>query len=226
LLVTTFVLVGLVVVTTLVGSWLDVTLVEAATSDEELETLGPADVGRRIPLDAAIEVRLAAHLPTAVALGVGLIALGNALTAELMAPEPGTPLLIGVLLRTPVTTGAIVAAWLLGEAWGGLAVRRLLTTGSTLAALGHGLIDLVRPGGLATLALTTVIVGLPVGVIWLSAGRAFDRLWPLLIESADARTILLALGLLVGTWAAGLWLLGIALAWRSAAWTAEVLRRT
>ena len=226
LIVTVLVVLGLVVVTTLVGTWLDLTLVEAAADDEELEVVGLPDALRRIPLDAAIEVRLAAHLPTAVALGVGLIGLGDALTAELTAPQAGTPLLIRVLLDTPITTGAIVVAWLVGEAWGGLAVRRLATTRSTLTALRHGLIDLVRPGGLATLVLTTLVVGVPLVVLWLSTGRAFDRLWPLLVESPDASIVLLALGLLVGTWGAGLWLLGIALAWRSAAWTAEVLRRT
>jgi hypothetical protein len=84
----------------------------------------------------------------------------------------------------------------------------------------------MRPSGLATLVLTTVVVALPLVALWLAAGRAFDRLWPLLVEPADDGIVLLALGLLVGTWFAGLWLLGIALAWRSAAWTAEVRRHT
>jgi hypothetical protein len=76
-----------------------------------------------------------------------------------------------------------------------------------------------------TLVVTNLVVGLLVVALWLAAGRAFDRLWPLLVDGAPAGTLLVALGLLVATWAAGLWLLAIGLAWRSAAWTAEALRR-
>lgn len=214
--------------TTAAGTWLDLALVEAQAFDEELEVLGPAGGLHRVPLWPALEVRLLAHVPTAIAAGAGLVVLGNALQAELISPPGPLPLALRVLLREPLMTAAIVAAWLLGEAVGSLALRRLTTTGagSTLRALRLGLVDLLRPSGLATLLLTTTVVGAVVGILWLTAGRAFDRLWPLVIEASDGGLLLLALGLLVGTWAAGLWLTAIVLAWRSAAWTAEVLRRS
>jgi hypothetical protein len=224
LAVTGLITFGLVVVTTVLGTWLEAALVDATAADEEVEALAPTERLGRVPLEAALEVRLAAHLPTAVALGFGVFAFADALTSELVSPRPGSPLLVQVLQRAPLAAGLIAAAWLAGEAWGGLALRRLATTTSTRAALRAGLGDLVRPSGLATLVLTTVVVALPLVALWLAAGRAFDRLWPLLVEPADDGIVLLALGLLVGTWFAGLWLLGIALAWRSAAWTAEVVR--
>lgn len=221
-------LMGVVFVSTIAGTWLDLALLEAQTADEELEVLGPTAGPQPVPLWPALEVRLLAHVPTAVAAAVGLVVLGNALQAELLSPPEAMPLALRLLLREPVMTAAIVAAWLLGEAVGSLAVRRLATTGagSTIRALRLGLVDLLRPTGIATLLVTSTVVGVAVVILWLTVGRAFDRLWPLVVEPSDGGLLLLALGLLVGTWAAGLWLLGIVLAWRSAAWTAEVLRRS
>lgn len=214
--------------TTLVGTWLDLALVEAQAGDEELEVLGPPEVRQPPSLWPVVEVRLLAHVPSAITVGVGLVVLGNALQAELLAPPEPLPLALRVVLREPLATGLIVAAWLLGEAWGGLALRRLATAGarSTLRALRLGLADLLRPSGLATLLLTSTVVAAVVAILWLATRRAFDRLWPLVIGPSDGGALLLALALLVGTWAAGLWLIAIVLAWRSAAWTAEVLRRS
>lgn len=221
-------LMAVVFLTTIAGTWLDLALLQAQADDEELEVLGPPGSPQPVPLWPAVEVRLMAHLPTAVTAAVGLVVLGNALQAELLSPPEAMPLPLRVLLREPVMTAAIVAVWLLGEAVGSLALRRLATTaaGSTLRALRLGLVDLLRPTGIATLLLTSIAVGATVVILWLTAGRAFDRLWPLVVEPSDGGLLLLALGLLVGTWAVGLWLLGIVLAWRSAAWTAEVLRRS
>lgn len=226
LVVTGLVTFAVVVTTTVVGTWLDAALVDATAADEEVEALAPTAGLRRVPLESALEVRLTAHLPTAVALGFGAFAFTDALTAELLSPSPGRPLLLQVLQRAPLAAAFVVVAWIVGEAWGGLALRRLVATTSTLGALRAGLTDLVRPSGLATLVVTSAVVALPVIALWLAARRAFDRLWPLLVEPADGGSVLLALGLLVATWLAGLWLLGIALAWRSAAWTAEVLRHS
>ena len=231
-------LLAVVFLTTVIGTWLDLALVEAQAGDAELAGLGPpggAHLGppggaHPVPLWPAIEVRLLAHVPTAIAVGVGLVVLGNALQAELLSPPEPMPLALRVLLREPLMTAVMAAAWLLGEAVGSIAVRRLATASplapvATLRVLRLGLVDVLRPSGLATLVLTSTVVGATVAIVWLTAGRAFDRVWPLVIEASDGGLLLFALGLLVGTWAAGLWLVAITLAWRSAAWTAEVLRR-
>jgi hypothetical protein len=92
--------------------------------------------------------------------------------------------------------------------------------------LRRGLRDLVRPGTIATFATSTLVVAVSLVALWLSAGRAFERLWPVLADAGDDVIVLIGLGLLVASWAAGLWLLAIGLAFRSVAWTAEILRRT
>jgi hypothetical protein len=170
--------------------------------------------------------RLVAHVPTVGAAAVALVALGAALTDEVTSPGGSGPLALRVLGRVPLPVVAVVVLWLLGEAWGGIAVRRLRTGETVGRALGRGLAELVRPSGLATLVVGTLAVALPAAALWFAASRAFDRLWPLLVDNADEGLVTIALVLLVSTWAVGLWLLAIGLAWRSTAWTAEVLRRT
>jgi hypothetical protein len=220
-------LLALLVATTMLGTWLEVGLADAAAQDLEVGRVRPFAAPHRIAFWSAVEVRLLAHLPTAVAVVLGVFAFVGAATAELTAPQGGgAPLILRILLRAPIASGAILVTWFVGEAVGGIALRRLAVARSIGAALRFALANLVRPTGLATLAVTTALVTLPLVALWLSAGRAFDRLWPLIVEPTDAAVLLLALVLFVATWAAGLWLLAIGLAWRSAAWTAEALRRS
>jgi hypothetical protein len=226
----------LIVVTTVLGTWLDLALVEAALADDELKALvplseaGDARSGReagdrsRIPLDLAVEVRLTAHIPTALAIVAGAFVLRDVAMSELTSPSGTGPLLVRILGDAPVAAGAIVLAWFIGEAWGGLAVRRLASRPTALSALFAGLRDLARPGAIATAVLSTLAVGLPLVAVWLSAGKAFERLWPVLVSGSDDAIVGIGLLLLVASWAAGLWLLAIGLAFRSTAWTAEVLR--
>ena len=207
--------------TTLVGSWLEAALIDDVAAAAELGQIRPT-VG--VPLGRAVAVRLAAHLPTLVAVLAGGLVLAGATYAELISPSSTGSLPGRVIARAPGAGVLIVVAWLAGEAWGGMAVRRLGGGASLLVAVGGGIGDLLRLSGLATLALTTGVVGMPVVVLWLAAGRAFDRLWPLLVDRADPAALVVAASALAGTWAVGLSVLAIALAFRSVAWTAEALR--
>lgn len=207
--------------TTAVGAWVEGELIATVAEDEEL---GPISRRLRLPLGRAAVARLVAHLPTLVALVGGGLALASAAYSELVAPSGGGSLAVRVTARAPLAVIAIVVAWLVGETWGGLAVRRLAAGESLDRALGHGLAGLLRGSGVATLGLSSVAVGVPVVALWLASAQAYQRLWPLVVDRADPWALVTALGLLVVTWAAGLWLLGIGLAFRSAAWTAEVLR--
>jgi hypothetical protein len=223
--VTSLGLLGLVVLTTVVGTWLDLALVEAEQADAELEARSSSRSPRhRIALIPAVGVRLAAHVPTAIVVALAAMALEVAATAELISPEGTGPLYVRILLRAPAAPAAVVVTWLIGEAWGGLAMRRLGPDPSVLRALRLGLRDLLRPSAIATAIATTVVVAVPLLALWFAAGRAFSRVMPLLVDPGDLGLLVVGVGLLVGTWAAGLWLLGIGLAWRSAAWTAEALR--
>lgn len=209
------------VVTTGIGVRLEGELVRAAAADEELEPLATVV---RVPLARAVAARLLAHVPTLVAVVVGGAALGAAAYAELVTPSSSDDLAARVVARAPGATAAIVVVWLVCEAWGGSSVRRLAAGDSLDRSLVRGLALVIRPSGLATLGLSSVAVGLPALVLWLAASRAYERLWPLVVDRVDGGIVLIALGLLVATWGAGLWLLGVALAFRSAAWTAEALR--
>lgn len=209
------------VVTTAIGVRLEGELVEAAAADEELE---PMATVVRVPLGRAVVARLLAHVPTLVAVVAGGAALGSAAYAELVTPSSSGDLFARVVARAPGAAAAIVVAWLVGEAWGGSSVRRLAAGDPVGRAIARGFGLVGRPSGLATLGLSTVAVALPMLAVWLAASRAYERLWPLVVDQVDGGILLIALGLLVGTWAAGLWLLGVALAFRSAAWTAEALR--
>jgi hypothetical protein len=217
------------VVTTVIGEWLELSLVDAAAADDELAAFAatPTDAPPpRAGLVPASIVRLVAHLPTLAAGLVAVFAIGVALTNEVTSPSGPGPLPLRVLLDVPIPVAALVILWLVGEAWGGIAVRRLRIGAEIGRALGLAWLDLLHPSGLATLVVGSLVVALPVAILWYAAGRAFDRLWPLVVDGADAQLVAIALVLLVATWIVGLWLLAIGLAWRSAAWTAEVLRRT
>ena len=210
--------------TTALGVRLEDELVTAATADEELAALVGTSRIRHAPLGRAVAARLLAHLPTLGAVLVGGRALADAAYAELVAPSSVGPLVARIVSDAPLGAVLIVMAWLVGETWGGLAVRRLAAGDPVGRAMASGLLRVVRPTGLATLALTSIAVLLPAVALWLATSRAFDRLWPLVVDRADPWLVGVALGLLVASWGAGLWLLAIGLAFRSAAWTAEGLR--
>lgn len=233
--------IGALVVTTVIGEWLELSLVEAAAADDELAAFAATATDQKRYDDLMDEfdapppgtglvrasiVRLVAHVPTLAAGLVAASAIGVALTNEVTSPSGPGPLPLRVFVDVPIPVAALVILWLVGEAWGGIAVRRLRIGEAIGRALGLAWLDLVRPSGLATLVVGSLAVALPVAILWYAAGRAFDRLWPLVVDGADARFVAIALVLLVATWVVALWLLAIGLAWRSAAWTAEVLRRT
>jgi hypothetical protein len=222
----------ILVVTTVVGAWLDVAIVEATIADAEVARLhaepeveAPEPRPGPITLDAAIEARLVAHVPTGIALVLAVFVLRDAVMAELTSPAGSGSLVLRIVERAPFAVGAVAVAWFVGEAWGGLAVRQLATRSSVRSALGVALRDLVRPGTIATAIVSTAVVLVALAALWLSAGRAFERLWPVLVDGGDDVIVLIGLTLLVASWAAGLWLLAIGLAFRSIAWTAEVIRR-
>ncbi|HYL39939.1 MAG TPA: hypothetical protein VET90_01395 [Candidatus Binatus sp.] len=209
--------------TTALGTWLEGRLIEAVTEGAEL---APISSPYRLPLGPGVVARLVPHLPTLAAVVIGGLAIAEAAYGEFVSPSAQGSLTARVFAQVPWAFGAIVVSWLLGEAWGGSAVRRLARAGPLLGSIRRGLVDVARPSGLATLGLSSAAVALPAAVLWLAASSAYDRLWPLVLDRADPWSLAFALCLLVATWGAGLWLLAIGLAFRSVAWTAEHLRRT
>lgn len=204
----------------LAGSWLDLALVREATEDEDVDRDWRVV---RPSVRAALMIRLAAHLPTIIAVGYGFVRVVAVAYEEFTSPgDPGVPIADRVLVRVPDVLLIVGLAWLIGETVGALAARRAATGTRATTALSASIRQLLSPRGLATLLLTsTVLAGLLFTFI-VAAGRAWDHLRGYLLDGAEPVQLGAALVLLVATWVLGLSILGAGLAWRATAWTAEV----
>jgi hypothetical protein len=215
-------IVGLLAAAGLAGSWLDLALLRESVDAQELDGSVPA-------LDRsawhAFGLRLAAHLPTFLALGYATVRIVIVTYAELLSPgDQNVPIALRVIGRAPDAIVLVVATWLLGEAVGGLAVRRSVGGEPVLRSLLGAVRDLLHPRGLATFFVSDgalIVVGaLLVGVV----GRASEHLRAYIFDGAGDVLLAAALLLLVSAWILCLALLGAALAWRATAWTAEAGR--
>lgn len=206
----------------LAGSWLDLALVREASVDDELETrMGPI----RGSAWQALAIRLAAHIPTLLALGYALARITAVAYEELTAPGDtgGTSVVERVLGRVPDAVLAVVGTWLVCETAGSLAARHAATGKRARSAYAASIRLLARPRGVATLALTSTVVVAVLVPFLLAAGMAWEHLRGYLLGGADAVPLAAALLLLAATWVLGLAIVGVALAWRATAWTIEAL---
>jgi hypothetical protein len=218
---------GWIVAGGLLGGWADVVLIRDASANEELG-FGPiaAPPRRRLNRQAFV-VRLLAHVPLAVALAWGAARIGQAGYRELVNPlEVVSPLVVRIVSDVPDAVAAVLVAWLVGEAAGGLAVRHLVLGGASPArSVREAWLDLVRqPSTLATLGLTTfgLLVTLVPSVAAAGVGWSWARM--MLLGGALPPQAGVAIGLFVVLWLGGLALAAGVAAWRSYAWTAEWLR--
>jgi hypothetical protein len=203
-----------------VGSWLDLALVREAAADDELE------LGWRSVVASpwtAFSIRLVAHVPTMVALAYGSARVVAVTYDELISPgDLAIPEALRVLARAPDAALAIIAAWLLGEALGPLAARRVAIGEPLGRALGTSIRQLATARGLATVAVTTLVLvalAVPYG---LAVGGTWEHLRGYLEDAVEAVPLGAALIVFVASWVLGLAVLGAALAWRATAWTVLV----
>jgi hypothetical protein len=216
-------IVAILAVAALTGSWLDNTLRADAVTSEELD-LRPAPE----PPSAwrALGIRLVAHVPTLIALGYAAVRLVIATYQDLLSPgDPSIPIALRVLANAPDAVVVAVVAWLLGEALGGIAARRVAEGQGFGQGLRGVLADLVRLRGVATFVVTDAVVLAVVVLLIAVVGRAADHVRAYLFGGADDVSVAAALFLLVTTWLLGLATLGAALAWRATAWTIETAPR-
>jgi hypothetical protein len=206
------------------------TLILALAADEELP-----DPMRTAPQPGVrawrlVAVRLAVQLPLWVVLALASSRIVEVTYGELTLPsDVVTPIALRVVRAVPEIVAGIVLAWAGGEIVGAVAARRLVLGGGSIGhALRSALLDVVmRPlGSTGTFAVTTSVLLLTVVPILAAAGLAFGGVRVALGNGGpgQALTALLAVGLFVTVWAAGLVAAGVAAAWRSAAATLEVLR--
>jgi hypothetical protein len=130
-----------------------------------------------------------------------------------------------VLARAPDALVVATVAWLIGEALGGIAARRLAEGEGVGRALRGGLGDLLRLRGVVTFLVTDAAVVAVVVLLIAVVGRAADHVRAYLLDRADDVSLAAALFLLVTTWVLALAVLGAALAWRATAWTIEAAPR-
>ncbi len=173
---------------------------------------------------AAAAVRFILLVPVLLALLVATPAWVSVAYAELVLPtDLAIPFPVRVLLGALGPSVLVLAAWLVGEALGGLATRRIALVGTSAPrALLAGLGDLVR-APLASLA--TLALGLAGSVVVLAPGVAvvavaWDRARIALVDNLGAVPIFLGAVVVVTALGAALTVAGVAAAWRAALWTA------
>lgn len=204
----------------LAGSWLDLHLVREAVDDEDVD---PGWAPLRPSARRAFGIRLAAHLPTLLALAYAVVRLVVATYQEALSPgDPALPMAARVIQRMPDAVVIVVAAWLVGETLGALAARRDSTGAPVGTALGASARQLASPRGLATFTLTSLVLLVLAVAFLLATGRAWEHLRAYLLDGVDPVHLWAAVVLFVSTWVLGLSILGAGLAWRAVAWTAEV----
>jgi hypothetical protein len=171
-------------------------------------------------------IRLAVLLPLGLVAAWGAARLVAAGYRELTLPgDLARPFFLRVLAAVPDVVVLLVAAWLAAELVGAVAVRLAIVEDRSLVrAIGGALRSILRRplGALGVLAATFVGSLIVVGSGLVTASLTWDGVRRALLGDGSAPAALLAVGLFVATWTAGLVLAGVAAAWRSAAWSSVV----
>jgi hypothetical protein len=209
------------------GGWLELEFVDEAARDPELE-LGPwpgsAPGGLdRFAAGQVLAARLVFHALTLVAVAYATVRIVAATYGELTVPgAPATPFMTRLVERVPDALILVFLAWAVAEALGGLAARWIAAGAGFSRAVGRALRGVTRPSALATLVVTDVGVAVLLLPFWLAGALAWGRLRLALGAGAPDVVVGAALVLLLLGWGVGLVVFGAGLAWRNAAWTAEV----
>jgi hypothetical protein len=187
-----------------------------------VEAVDPWTVAWRI-----VAVRLAAHVPFAIALVWGAARLASVGYAELTVPSDVTvPLPWRIVSGAPDAIVGIVLTWLLGEAIGAMGSRRIALRGEAArpalrAAIARFARSPVRPTLLAL--LPTIVLVAVIALTGIAAGTALDAVRSAFaLDEASAGTTAL-LVVFVGLFAGGIMLLALTTAWRAAIWTFDAV---
>ncbi len=206
----------------LIGALIDLRLIREA---EAVERITGTDRPVHGNLWHAVLLRWIAHVPTLAVLVWGVAPLVDAGYAELIQPgDPTLPVALRVVLRVPGIVIALFAAWVLGEAVGGLAVRHLAWGSRLRSALASAIRSLLRLSALAVLVITTATLAGALAVGGTVVGMAFEGTRTVLLDDATPPLQWLALGRLSASWFGTALVVSIAAAVRSVAWTFEVAR--
>lgn len=170
-------------------------------------------------------LRLAAHVPFAIAFVWGAARLASVGYAELTVPsDVAVPAVWRIAAGAPDAILALAVTWLIGETVGALGARRVVLAGERARtalriAAGAFFRSALRPTALAVLSTTVLLV--VIAVAGLATGAALEALRSG-FASGDASvgtTVLVVV--FVGLFSGGLVLVGLTAAWRGAIWTVE-----
>lgn len=204
-------------------------LVRRIAADDEAWGYGELAAGIDVaahPAWRVLTVRLIASLPLLLALSWGAIRIVTVAYRELTVPsDVAVPLVARVVGGATDAVAIVVGAWLVSETVGGIAARRVILSGERVpVALRVAVIRLLRaPARCAALALVPLV---PVALALLVAGLATSVAWNALRAAfsydAGPLVVLVLVAALVALFIGGLALIGVASAWRGAAWTVEL----
>ncbi|HEU4673769.1 MAG TPA: hypothetical protein VFS32_12805 [Candidatus Limnocylindrales bacterium] len=220
----------LLVVAFWLGALMDVAVVRIGARSlgspaDAAEALDPgADAPGLGEARTAFAARLLAFAPLGVALAVAAPAVVAATYGELVDPSTLTvPLVLRVLGDLPFIVALLLGTWLIGDAIGGLAVRRAVLDGrGAVSALGAaiGLVARRPLAALATLVAGTAVIVALVAPALLASAVVWRAV--LFASRGDAGPVLSGLGIvaLAALWLGGLVLAGFATAVRALLWSA------
>ena len=197
-----------------------------------LRQLGDGPASRPLGRDVGtlLSVLLVAALPVAIAVGAAALGLASIAPAAFTSPDIGGPLLVRLAAQLAPYLIGLVAALLVGQAWGACAMRRAVADRppSLWAALIGGLGDLVaRPARRIGLALVgtfadVIAVLLAIGVLrilWspiqgrLASGSPLDvSVLPLLLGFVTIWLVLVLVAGLLHAWVSTWWSLELSTA--------------
>ena len=209
-------------------------LLAAATEVEGVRqtVVGLDQAAQRDPLPhpvwRVLAVRSVTLIPLVIALAWSVFRLITVGYRELTVPsDVTTPIAVRILIGAPDAVVAMLLAWVFAEIVGGVAVRRIVLEGAGVrTSVARSLRGLGRGGGaqvgLALLSAAVLVVAL--GLTGLATGTVWDGLRAALADRDITFGAVALLVLLVALFVAGLVILGLTTAWRSALWTVVVAR--
>jgi hypothetical protein len=170
-----------------------------------------------------LAARLVAHVPTAVALIWGSTRLVGVAYRELTTPfDVASPIALRVLGGAPEVVVLVVGLWMLGEIIGGMAARRIALAGAGVqGAIREAMVAAIRNPVVALLGFWVPTAGLILVLVpsAVAAATALGIVRMAMRSPADPLGATLAVLLFVSLWMAGLLLLAVTAAWRSAVWS-------
>ena len=227
----------------LVGSLVDVWLVEMALDTKRPATRGQLPLPRMALLLRLLAIRMICLVPLAIVLVWAAGQIFSAAYDELTTPTNlATPLPLRVVFAATGAVTVVAATWLVAETIAAIAIRRQILAGNGIwRSLEGAAWQLVRRpvSTLLTVFVSYATSVVAVGLALVATATAFD--WcriaarntePIAVKlgigdfstTCDLRPVAFALAAVAVAlaWAAALVLSGVASAWRSAAFTHEV----